>query len=940
MAAPPDSCPDEHALSGYATGGLTADAHARITAHVERCARCLELVGALAELDETKSGSDRAPPRLDAQLHRGRAVGRYLVLQKIGGGAMGWVYAAYDPQLHRRVALKVIHPSYAEGLRRDDAQARLLREAQSMARLSHPAVLSVFDAGTFGGQVFLAMELVEGSTLRQWLLERHRPAEVLELFSRAGAGLAAAHRAGLLHRDFKPENVLLDAAGQPKVTDFGLAQPLQGERAREDAPSAGTPAYMSPEQAAGAALDARSDQFSFCVALYEALYGQRPFPERELGAVRQRLTGGPPLAVPPGGGVGAQVRKALARGLSLTPQARFADMEALLQALGRPAALRSRWRAGLAAGAALVGVALLGGVSLRGRPPCDGFEERLSGVWDAAAKARGRQAFLATGVPYALDVWQRLESGLDGYARGWVTARRGACLAARVEKVEPEPVYAARAHCLDSRLRELSAVLEVVARLDEKAVRGSASPLEALRPVTDCEREQVLRAPAVPKEDAAALEKVEDAVARARARYYAGLYDDALEQLPREEAPAGPAFARARALGKMFEGLTLVRKGRYPEAETAYHQGLLAAEAVGDASLAAQLWVSAGWLFGVELRRQQDGRRAAEHAAAWLQRAPEHEREEVHLANLTAVLEMNEDHYAESARHYERALAVDDRARVLSEGMRANLLNNYGAVLAHVGRFEQAVKMYQAAIAARERASGVNHPSLAAPLNNLGNTLSGLARPEEALAVQRRALALREAALGADNPDVAKVLSHIAFTLLQLDRREEAEEASRRAYEIRQRTGTLEAGEGIVTVAARAGALLGVKRADEARALCERGVEVTERQYGPKHHRTGQLLGCVGEAQLAQGRDAEAAKTLERAMAILTGVEIKEHERSEVRLHLARALLRLPPRRDEGLRMAAELLRWADGAEAVPLALRRQLAALREEVGATPPALR
>ncbi|HKD42693.1 MAG TPA: serine/threonine-protein kinase, partial [Myxococcaceae bacterium] len=235
---------------------------------------------------------------------RGTSIDRFLVIEPLGEGGMGVVYAAYDPELDRKVAIKLLHPRVGDSA---DLRARLLREAQAMARLSHPNVVSVYDVGTFKDDVFVAMEFVDGRTLRAWLKEKARSwREVLGVFRQAGQGLAAAHAAGLVHRDFKPTNVLVRKDEVVKVSDFGLAlthsSASRDSRAAMDAasvgpssprsdstaptlqssPGVGTPGYTAPEQLRGEAIDARADQYAFCVALYEALLGERPFEGKTL----------------------------------------------------------------------------------------------------------------------------------------------------------------------------------------------------------------------------------------------------------------------------------------------------------------------------------------------------------------------------------------------------------------------------------------------------------------------------------------------------------------------------------------------------------------------------------------------------------------------------------------------------------------------------------
>ncbi|XXF78243.1 protein kinase [Myxococcaceae bacterium GXIMD 01537] len=362
-------CPDENVLARFAGGTLPPSDARSLEAHLDSCADCRCLVAAVASAEPGPGG---APTQLDTgaptlphaggapTLRSGDALGRYVVRERLGEGGMGVVYAAEDPELGRQVALKLlrrVHPGAAG----EEARGRLLREAQAMARLSHPNVLPVFDLGTTAdGQVFLALECVRGPTLGGWLRERERPwREVLALFLSAGRGLAAAHRAGLVHRDFKPANVLVDADGRPRVTDFGLARESVVARATEASSEAltssvaGTPAYMAPEQHAGRDVDARADQFSFCVALYEALHGERPFDEDARGEARWRVRAATSSRELP-----RHVREALLRGLSLEPANRFESMDALLESLElTPPRTRRAWAVGLALGLSAVGLA-------------------------------------------------------------------------------------------------------------------------------------------------------------------------------------------------------------------------------------------------------------------------------------------------------------------------------------------------------------------------------------------------------------------------------------------------------------------------------------------------------------------------------------------------------------------------------------------------------
>ena len=299
-----------------------------------------------AEDVEAQQAREAIRRRLFPSQARELVIGRYTVDRRLGAGGMGVVFAAHDPELEREVALKLLHPE--PGHEQGNA-TRLLREARAMAKLSHPNVVAVFDVGQHGDRVFVAMELVSGRSLDRWLVERERSwLEVLEVFVQAARGLAAAHRAGLVHRDFKPENVLVGEDRRVRVGDFGLAREHDAEllvtaentdvrdlAVTRTGAVVGTPAYMSPEQFDGGPLDARSDQFSFCVALWEALFQRRPFAGRNVRALQRAVMEGE-VQPPPTTDAPPRVVAALRRGLSVDPEARFLDMEALVAELAPP----------------------------------------------------------------------------------------------------------------------------------------------------------------------------------------------------------------------------------------------------------------------------------------------------------------------------------------------------------------------------------------------------------------------------------------------------------------------------------------------------------------------------------------------------------------------------------------------------------------------------
>jgi hypothetical protein len=382
-------------------------------------------------------------------LQPGERIDRFVLLGELGRGGMSVVYAAWDPELDRRIALKLMHTEASgSGPSLGTARQRLQREAQAIAKVSHENVIVIYDVGTAGDEVFIAEEMVDGTTLRGWIDERPRGwREVLAMLTQAGRGLAAAHAAGLIHRDFKPENVLVGRDGRIRVTDFGLARPqvelardtdqvsepptlpdgngvdVLGETAigqrstgslTEAGALVGTPRYMAPEQLHGRPADARSDQFSFCVVLYEALWRQRPFSGETVGELRRAVDADRPAPPPAEVRVPSWLRRAILRGLRASPDQRFGSMNELLGELRRDRPAVQRLAIAGVAAAGIAAAALLwprGGEP--GAPPCAGAERALDGVWDAAVKDRVERAFLATGTPYAADAWTGIERALD-----------------------------------------------------------------------------------------------------------------------------------------------------------------------------------------------------------------------------------------------------------------------------------------------------------------------------------------------------------------------------------------------------------------------------------------------------------------------------------------------------------------------------------------------
>ncbi len=607
-------CPDETSLSDFLVGALPEPRKAQVLAHVEGCTACQRVLAAAGGESAPSAGSG---PRREGGLEPlgpGATLSRYVVRGRIGHGSMGVVYAAYDPELDRQVALKLLRP---EGRHVEELRRRLLREAQAMARLSHPNVVAVHDVGTCGDGVFLALELVEGTTLADWLKEPRAWQEVLRVFREAGQGLAAAHAAGLVHRDFKPANVLVGREGRARVTDFGLARPknqvaTSGEASASwgsfagQEPSAltqagvllGTPVYMAPGQLRGEAADERSDQFSFCVALYEGLYRVRPFEGRTLEALEQAVNEGRVRAPTHDTKVPAWVRRAVLRGLRGRPEERFPSMEALLAALAPRTPRQRSWAIVAALTVAVLGVGATRSVlSHRRQVHCAQQVEQLASAWSPERRERVHAAFLATGKSYAAPAWDRLAPALDAHVSQWRALRTEACLAA---SETPQSLASQTATCLDNRLWQLAAVTDVLEKADTQTVQRAQHLVASLEGLSACKDSPSLATrPQPPDALRPRVDAARRTLAEARAlldanRYPEGLALTASLQRELEGLDYRPLEAEVLALDGFLHGLS----GKLKQAEEVLYQALWAAEAGRDDVTAARVWLLLLWVVG------------------------------------------------------------------------------------------------------------------------------------------------------------------------------------------------------------------------------------------------------------------------------------------------------------------------------------------------------
>ncbi|MCP3097867.1 tetratricopeptide repeat protein [Myxococcus sp. K15C18031901] len=863
-----DACPQETTLSDFLAGVLSDENRSLVMAHVEHCADC-QWVLAAGDGARALTGPSSVLP-LPPPLERGTQVSRYVVRERLGAGAMGVVYAADDPELGRQVAIKLLRP---EGRQREDLRQRLLREAQALARLSHVNVVTLYDVGPHGDGIFLAMELIEGTTLAEWMRTPHPWPEVLRVFLAAGRGLAAAHAAGLVHRDFKPANTLLGREGRVCVTDFGIARLLHQDDAPVtpaslDAPTGGltrtglvlgTPAYLAPELLQGQRADARSDQFSFCVALYEALHGVRPFQGETLKELAESIQRGqvhPPereVKVP------ARIRQAVLRGMRAEPSERFPSMASLLETLTPPPRRVLARVVAAAAVASVLGALIAYGVTHRREARCEQEADKLAAVWSPTRREKARAAFLATGSPYATAAWERIASALDDYAAQWHTLRTEACLAANHDA--PERTWQTTA-CLDTRLWQLAAMTAVLEQADVQTVQNAPQMAVSLEGLTSCrDSPELTSRPQPPDALRPRVDAARHELARARAHLVAGRVTDglAVTSALREEAKQLD-YKPLEAEVLLVHGELLSRGDRPKEAETFLDQALWAAEAARDDETAAHAWLELIWVVGESLSRHEEAEKLVQHARAAVERLGRERfpdiTETMHLR--IASLRDQQGRLDEAEQEARQGLEFSRRRNAPDSLRTASLLHEFGRIRFVQRRFQEALEFHLQALEIRKRLLGPDNPSLMASYERVASAYSELGLREESTNALRTALAIQDAASAPETTPLATVLMSLAIDLRTQGRLEEARPLLERARAIFERAR----GPNHVTVVQvlTEQAILHGEAGDHVKTidLTTEALERIQRAMGPSTPRANHPLTIRAYAYLYSGRYAEA----------------------------------------------------------------------------------
>lgn len=891
----------------------------------------------------------RAAQALFGEGERDR-IGRFTTERVLGRGGMGVVYLAFDPDLDRRIALKLLRPSSA---RSGDSRARILREAQAMAQLSHPNVAAVHEVGVLEASVYLVMEYVDGPTLRQWLAQRPRAwREICAVFEAAGRGLVAAHERGLVHRDFKGDNVLIAADGSVKVVDFGLARAWnEGDSlevtarteepasARSDASklsssltrsgaTVGTPRYMAPEQHMGRCPPA-ADQFALCVTLYEALYGTRPFPSHSMGALVLAKQRGDILPPPRGVRVPRWLRRLVLRGLRPHPEERFASMAALVEALGR---FRRAPMRRIATGTTLLGAGA--GIAIAATwtpsaPTCDDTEARVARVWNDDVRATIADAFEATGLEIAPAALERARRQIDGYVATWSELAAQTCN-------DQDAGRSLVRHCLDRRLTQLDRRLRILADADIEAVVSVDRLLPRAGGLHACVDPDGLRGTmALPDEDVRErVEAITSDLAVVEALADAQRHDEALERARAlEELTADLSHLPLRAEILLRLGLLQQNAGDHATAHATLTEAVVVAERAGMDVLVAEGWLALARVFldGTgEPERARDSVTIGEANAQRLDPVPAPLAARIETMRGRVARGRGDFEAAEQA--FERALAiqeanpdaspvdiaytltdlgrtagsmsnVDEAARRLEEAksllaatvgddhpLVATMHVERGIVFARQGKLEEAEHHISTGVAALTAVYGDTHAAVASQLHNLGNIAWIAGRPEDAERYYRRAADSLERTLGPAHERTARSHSGLATALNEQGRHADALALLDRTIPVMEDLYGEEyysLGRALVR---RADALIGLGRHGDAVASARRGVDVLRSTFGDDHVETVIARAALGDALERAGEPSEALVVLERALRGRLGASAAAYVRGRCWFARARAL--------------------------------------------------
>ncbi|MEM9455876.1 MAG: serine/threonine-protein kinase [Myxococcota bacterium] len=871
-------------------------------------------------------------------LVRGATVGRYMILDRLGAGGMGVVHAAYDPDLDRKIALKLLRPGGPGSS--GSARSRLLQEARALAKLSHPHVVAVHDVGEHEGEVWLAMEFIDGQTLEAWRTERPRRwTEILEVLLDVGRGVAAAHAAGLVHRDLKPSNVMVGRSGRVRVMDFGLARARAGPKLATAKPSSrpldpdnpdtsteshellGTPAYMAPEQWDRGAIDARTDQFSFCLMAWEALYGTRPFGAGALAVLTEDEIEPPPRRTEQGR-IPSWLRRVLERGLARDPQRRWPSMNALLRTLERRRGRRRLQGISVLISAAALtgaGIELYQGVEQEHyERSCEQQGASIERMWPGRAPAVS--AGLGTvDAGYAQLLARRLPPHMQAWADDWRRTRVQVCRAGLDGSMNES--HRARAElCLEVQRIVRGSLLGMLAEGDSGAIRRGLLILEAAPPIDACADEKWLaQFPLPPLGALPDLRRHFKSATRIQLLQDAGNDHEALvlaEQLQQqaEQRMWLPLRVKSRIrLGQLQASLGHDRAA----AQTLYEAYFMAGAHPMDtiALLAATELVR---VVGVGLARPDEGLTWSRHARMLLQRMGPDTAEPQGLTEHEARIHWVRGDYRRAKTMLEQdlerrraQLGYDHPQVALAMRTLADLRLEQGAIV-------EAVAGYEHVLPILEQSLGVDHPEVARSMVDLAEALIVRGDRDQARALLDKALMMLREPLGSQHLELARPL-HVLGRLPKADGdRDHACPRHAEALAIRRDALHPDHPDIATSLAALAECTRQRGHPEQALALYEEGLERLRRGLGDDHPRVATLRSQLAVLHRQRGDRATALRLHEQALAGLVRVHGPEH-RAVALAHSERGDTLLdhgdPEHAEPDLRRALTLLERAVGPE-------------------------
>jgi tetratricopeptide (TPR) repeat protein len=805
----------------------------------------------------------------------GEHIGAFVVERTLGAGAMGVVLLARDAELHRKVAIKLLTPHAGANAR---AQQRLLREAQSVAALSHPNVVGLHQVGTLGSRVYVVMEFVDGGTLRQWVAAEQREwAEIVDKYRQAAAGLAAAHAAGFVHRDFKPDNVLIGLDGRVRVSDFGLVgadgdssttgsdAPVLDVRLTQTGAVLGTPAYMAPEQFLGASVHAAADQFALCVSLYEALHGRRPFAGTTAGALLLSVQEGtilPPLRreVPP------RIQRAIERGLSADPLARHASVAALADALDPAAPSRPRSTMVVAAVASVGALALVGGLarwlwpaastdavapadaaSSAAAVDCGPVAPVASAAWTPAARDRLGPLVTQGGVSDPAPLLESLDAGVARYGLALGRGRHQLC----EQRADLDAkTYTARARCLEELELEFVATLELLAGTEEPMLaRDAVGYIGALAPASRCDGVEDSSAPPADGDVARAL--VEARVHDLSADHVAAgrLAERALE-LAEAAQDSGASSTAHWLISRAQSGV-----GDATAAESSVRKALTLARAAGDAGREWRTTLALAATIAVQDARTEEAVAMLAVADAAALRSGERGSWEFDLAaaGVYRIAGNSTTALTHSAAAVDRLAAMSDPPPFSI----THAFREHGDALLRSGSAARAEEIYASGIETATRLLGPDHPRRASLLSARATARVHQRDNDAAAADYAEAERILTPDVGQNHAELGSLL------LARADLERQRGQLENAAVSIARAIAILEHDPGREEELANALVVLGIvefsaARHEEARATFARAWTLAQRHPGSKKIAVNHLLSVWGGVELARG-DADAA---------------------------------------------------------------------------------